>query len=40
MSKPWELISAIGVTMIIPVMVLVFIFQRAIVAGLTQGAVK
>jgi len=40
MSKPWELISAIGVAMIVPVMVLVFIFQRAIVSGLTQGAVK
>jgi ABC-type glycerol-3-phosphate transport system permease component len=40
MAKPWELISAIGVAMIIPVMLLVFIFQRAIVSGLSQGAVK
>jgi multiple sugar transport system permease protein len=40
MAKPWELISAIGVAMIVPVMLLVFIFQRAIVSGLSQGAVK
>lgn len=40
MAKPWELISAIGVTMIIPVLILVLMFQRAIVAGLSQGAVK
>lgn len=40
MSKPWELISAIGVAMIVPVLLLVLIFQRAIVSGLSQGAVK
>jgi ABC-type glycerol-3-phosphate transport system permease component len=40
MAKPWELISAIGVAMIVPVFVLVLVFQRAIVSGLSQGAVK
>lgn len=40
MAKPWELISAIGVAMIIPVIALVLLFQRAIVSGLSQGAVK
>lgn len=40
MAKPWELISAMGVAMILPVLLLVFLFQRAIVSGLTQGAVK
>lgn len=40
MAKPWELISAIGVAMIIPVMIVVLLFQRSIVSGLTQGAVK
>ena len=39
-SKPWELISAMGVTMIIPVVLLVIFFQGALVRGLTQGAVK
>jgi ABC-type glycerol-3-phosphate transport system permease component len=40
MAKPWELISAIGVAMVIPVMLVVLLFQRSIVSGLTQGAVK
>lgn len=39
-ARPWELISAIGVAMILPVMVLVLFFQRAIISGLSQGAVK
>ncbi len=39
-SKPWELISAMGVTMIIPVVLLVLFFQRSLVRGLTQGSIK
>jgi len=39
-SKPWELISAMGVTMIIPVLFLVLFFQRTLVRGLTQGSIK
>lgn len=39
-GKPWELIMAVGVTMVIPMIVLVFISQRAIVRGLTGGAFK
>jgi ABC-type glycerol-3-phosphate transport system permease component len=32
--------SALSVTMIIPVLFLVLFFQRLIIAGLTRGAVK
>ncbi len=39
-GKPWELIMTVGVTMTIPVVVLVLFSQRAIVRGLTYGAVK
>lgn len=39
-GRPWELIMAVGVTMVIPMVVLVFISQRAIVRGLTGGALK
>ena len=39
-GKPWELIMAVGVTMIVPVIVLVLFSQRAIVSGLTRGAIK
>ena len=40
LGKPWELIMAVGVTMTIPVVILVLFSQRAIVRGLTYGAVK
>jgi ABC-type glycerol-3-phosphate transport system permease component len=39
-GKPWELIMTVGVVMVIPVMVLVLFSQRAIVRGLTGGAIK
>ncbi len=39
-GRPWDLLSAMSVTMIIPVLLLVLFFQRLIVAGLTRGALK
>lgn len=39
-GKPWELIMAVGVTMVIPVVVLILFSQKAIVRGLTGGAIK
>jgi ABC-type glycerol-3-phosphate transport system permease component len=39
-GKPWELIMAVGVTMIIPVVVLILVSQKSIVRGLTGGAIK
>ncbi len=39
-GRPWELISALGVTMVVPVIILVLLFQRAIISGLTRGAIK
>lgn len=39
-GKPWELIMATGVTMTIPVVILVLLTQRYIVRGLTGGAIK
>ncbi len=39
-SRPWDLMSAMSVLTIVPVIVLVIFGQRAIVSGLTRGAVK
>jgi ABC-type glycerol-3-phosphate transport system permease component len=39
-GKPWELIMAVGVTMVVPIIVLVLLSQRAIVSGLTRCAFK
>jgi ABC-type glycerol-3-phosphate transport system permease component len=39
-GKPWELIMTLGVTMTIPVVILVVLSQRSIVRGLTGGAIK
>ena len=39
-GKPWELIMTLGVTMVIPVVILILFSQRAIVRGLTGGAIK
>jgi len=39
-GRPWELISSLGITMMIPVIILAVISQRAIVRGLTAGAFK
>jgi len=39
-GKPWELIMAVGVTMTIPIVILVLLSQKSIVRGLTGGAIK
>ena len=39
-GKPWELIMAVGVAMTIPIVILVLISQKAIIRGLTAGAIK
>jgi ABC-type glycerol-3-phosphate transport system permease component len=39
-GRPWDLMSALSVSMIIPVLLVVLIFQRLIVSGLTKGAIK
>jgi ABC-type glycerol-3-phosphate transport system permease component len=39
-GRPWELIMAVGVTMVVPVVILVLFSQRAIVRGLTGGSIK
>jgi ABC-type glycerol-3-phosphate transport system permease component len=39
-GKPWELIMVVGVAMTIPVILLVLLSQKAIVRGLTRGAIK
>ncbi len=39
-SFPWPLISAAIIITIIPIMVLILIFQRRIISGLTAGGVK
>jgi ABC-type glycerol-3-phosphate transport system permease component len=39
-GKPWELVMALGVTMVVPMIVLIALSQRSIVRGLTGGAVK
>jgi ABC-type glycerol-3-phosphate transport system permease component len=39
-GRPWELIMAVGVTMVIPVVVLILLSQKSIVRGLTGGAIK
>jgi ABC-type glycerol-3-phosphate transport system permease component len=37
---PWNLVSTIGVIMVVPVIILVMLSQKAIVEGLTRGAIK
>lgn len=37
---PWNLVSAVGMIMVVPVILLVFVAQKAIVEGLTRGAIK
>jgi ABC-type glycerol-3-phosphate transport system permease component len=39
-GRPWDLMSAMSIGMIIPVLILVLFFQRLIVSGLTKGAIK
>jgi ABC-type glycerol-3-phosphate transport system permease component len=37
---PWNLVAALGMIMVVPVIILVMFSQRAIVEGLTRGAIK
>ena len=37
---PWNLVSTVGMIMVIPVIILVIFAQRSIVSGLTRGAIK
>lgn len=39
-GRPWQLISALGITMVIPAIILVVVAQRAIISGLARGAIK
>jgi ABC-type glycerol-3-phosphate transport system permease component len=39
-GRLWELIMAVSVTMVIPVVILILFSQKAIVRGLTGGAIK
>jgi ABC-type glycerol-3-phosphate transport system permease component len=39
-GRPWDLMSALSMVMVIPTVILVVLFQRLIVQGLTRGAVK
>lgn len=39
-SRPWDLMSALAALMIIPIVILVAVMQRRIIAGLTAGATK
>jgi ABC-type glycerol-3-phosphate transport system permease component len=39
-GKPWELIMTVGVTMTIPIVILVLLSQRSIIKGLVSGAIK
>lgn len=39
-GRPWDLLSAMSVVMIAPILILVLFFQRLIVSGLTRGAIK
>ena len=37
---PWNLVSTVGMIMVVPVILLVMVSQKAIVEGLTRGAIK
>lgn len=39
-GRPWNLVSTLGVTMVVPMILLVLFSQRAVVRGLTRGAIK
>jgi len=39
-GRPWELIMAVGVAMVIPIVILIMFSQKSIVRGLTGGALK
>jgi ABC-type glycerol-3-phosphate transport system permease component len=39
-GRPWELIMTVGVTMTVPIVILVLLAQRHIIRGLMSGAIK
>jgi ABC-type glycerol-3-phosphate transport system permease component len=39
-TKPWDMMSALSVTMIVPILVILLFGQRMIISGLARGAVK
>jgi ABC-type glycerol-3-phosphate transport system permease component len=39
-TRPWDMMSALSVVMIIPVLVLILMGQRLIISGLARGAIK
>jgi ABC-type glycerol-3-phosphate transport system permease component len=39
-SRPWDLMSALAATMVVPILLLVVFTQKRIIGGLTAGAVK
>lgn len=39
-GRPWDLMSSLSIVMVVPTVILVTVFQRLIVQGLTRGAVK
>jgi ABC-type glycerol-3-phosphate transport system permease component len=39
-TRPWDMLSALSVFMVVPVLLLVLVAQRMIIAGLSRGAVK
>lgn len=39
-GRPWNMVSALGITMVAPAILLVLFSQRAIVRGLTGGSIK
>jgi ABC-type glycerol-3-phosphate transport system permease component len=39
-TRPWDMMSALSVLMLIPILLIILFGQRMIIAGLAQGAVK
>lgn len=39
-TRPWDMMSAMSVIMILPVLILILMGQRLIISGLTRGAVR
>lgn len=39
-TRPWDMMSAMSVTMIIPILLLILFGQRMIISGLARGAIK
>ena len=39
-TRPWDMMSALSVVMIIPILLLILFGQRSIISGLARGAIK